>query len=181
MGLVAGDKTEFRWMLESIRTGVRDSRDYRLCVRSNMNKLLCCLVNSQVMDRAEYLMVLDIILASVTTNYGCVDLATRHGLLTWCSVLVSQEKIDKAYIRQIIRISQQVMETATRIDRSKTISEVNGEDGSNEQQNKTRLLVQSIRVPLKSLVEKLKCVAMERNELEMLNEISNIELKCPMY
>ena len=109
----------------------------RLCVRSNMNKLLCCMINSQVLDRAEYLMVMDIIMACVTTNYGCVDLVTRHGLLTWFSVLVNQDKLDKAYLRQIIGICRQVMETASRIDRSKNINEVNGEDTSNDQHNKT--------------------------------------------
>ena len=61
-----------------------------------MSKLLCCMINSQVLDRAEYLMVMDIIMACVTTNYGCVDLVTKHGFLTWCLAIIDKEKVDKA-------------------------------------------------------------------------------------
>ena len=117
--LIAGDKTELRWLLENISVGVRDSRDYSVCARSNMVKLLCCIADGRMVDRAECLLVMDIILACVTTNYGCVDLVTRHGVLTWCQAVVTREKVDIAYIRKIITITKTVVETAARIDNNK--------------------------------------------------------------
>ena len=170
--LVVGDKTEFRWMMESVRAGLRDSRDYSLCVRSNMSKLICSSVDSVVLDRVGHLLVLDIILASVATNYGCVDLVTRHGLLTWCLAIIDKEKVDKAYIRKIISITQQVVDTAGKIDQNKQIS--NDENGEEMKDNR-RLLLQTIEVPLRTILSSLKYFGENRHEPEMMSDILKIE------
>merc|ERR1712126_234720 len=111
------------------------------------------------MDRVGHLLVMDIILASVTTNYGCVDLVARHGLLSWCLAILDREKVDKAYVRKIITITLQVVETASKIDRNKQHS--TEEDGSEMKDNR-RLLLQTIQVPLKVLISRLKSIAKNR-------------------
>ena len=110
--------------METIKAGLRDSKDYSLCVRTNMAKVLQCQVGGLLLDRAGHLLVLDILLASVATNYGCVDLVARHGLLTWCIGLVEKEKVDKVYVKEVIAIARQVVETSARIDQRKADAEV---------------------------------------------------------
>ena len=140
--LIAGDKTELRWLLQNISAGVRDSRDYSVCARSNMVKLLCCIAEGKMVDRAECLLVLDIMLASVATNYGCVDLVTRHGVLTWCQAVVAGEKVDIAYIRKIIAITKTVVETAAKIDHNKMSNNENIE-GQDDVSAKVNLIILS--------------------------------------
>ena len=121
--LLTGDKTELRWCLETIRTGLRDSKDYSLCVRSNMAKILQSQVGGILLDRAGHLLVLDILLASVATKYGCVDLVSRHGLLAWCVGIVEKEKVDKVYVKEVTAIARQVLETSVSIDEYKSSGE----------------------------------------------------------
>ena len=120
---MTGDRTELRWCLETLKTGLRDSKDYSLCVRTNMAKILQCQVGGLLLDRAGHLLVLDILLASVATKYGCVDLVTRHGLLTWCLGLVHKEKVDKVYVKEVVAIAKQVVETSASIDQNKGAEE----------------------------------------------------------
>ena len=121
--MMTGDKTEFRWCLETIRAGLRDSKDYSLCVRSNVAKILQCQVGGILLDRAGHLLVLDILKASVATRYGCVDLVTRHGLLPWCLSIVERDKVDKVYVKEVIALARQVVETSVSIDQNKAASE----------------------------------------------------------
>ena len=125
--MMTGDKTEFRWCLETIRAGLRDSKDYSLCVRSNVAKILQCQVGSILLDRAGHLLVLDILKASVATRYGCVDLVTRHGLLPWCLSIVEKDKVDKVYVKEVIALARQVVETSVSIDQDKATTETEGE------------------------------------------------------
>ena len=125
--LMTGDKTEFRWCLETLRAGLRDSKDYSLCVRSNVAKILQCQVGSVLLDRAGHLLILDILRASVATRYGCVDLVTRHGLLPWCLAILEKDKVDKVYVKEVIAIARQVVETSVSIDLNKVASETDEE------------------------------------------------------
>ena len=125
--MMTGDKTEFRWCLETIRAGLRDSKDYSLCVRSNVAKILQCQVGSILLDRAGHLLILDILRASVATRYGCVDLVTRHGLLPWCLSILERDKVDKVYVKEVIAIARQVVETSVSIDQNKAASETEEE------------------------------------------------------
>ena len=145
--LVIGDKTELRWLLESVRAGLSDSRDYGLGVRSNMVKILTGMLEGVTMDRAGSLLILDIIEAAVTTNYGCVDLATRHGLLTWCHSVLSRERLDIALVRKLLSITKKTVETCSRIDDRKANNAGNSDEGAESK----KLLMPILEVPLTTL------------------------------
>ena len=57
-------------MMKIITQGMVTSNDYAVAQRSRMSKILCCMMDSGVMDRTGKLMILDIFLASVKTNHG---------------------------------------------------------------------------------------------------------------
>ena len=99
-----------------------------------MAKILQCQVGGILLDRAGHLLVLDILLASVATKYGCVDLVTRHGLLTWCLGIVERDKVDKVYVKEVIAIARQVVDTSVSIDEYKSSCEAveDGDGGGNK-------------------------------------------------
>ena len=169
--LVIGDKTELRWLLESVGAGLRDSRDYGLGVRSNMVKILTGMLEGVTTDRAGSLLILDIIEAAVTTNYGCVDLATRHGLLTWCQCVLTRERLDIALVRKLLTITKRMMETCMRIDERK----LRTADNSNEGNESTRLLLPTLQIPFTTLLSKFSLIADTRVQSEMKCEVENLQ------
>ena len=171
--LVIGDKTELRWLLESVGTGLRDSRDYGLGVRSNMVKILTGMLEGVTMDRAGSLLILDIIEAAVSTNYGCVDLATRHGLLTWCQSVLTRERLDIAVVRKLLTITKRMIETCSRIDERKlrTAEAENSDEGKESK----RLLLPTLEVSFSSLLSKFSRIADSRVQCEMKSDVENLQ------
>ena len=169
--LMAGDKTEFRWCLETVRAGLRDSKDYSLCVRSSMAKVLQVQVGSLLLDRAGHLLVLEILRASVATRYGCVDLVIRHGLLPWCLALLERDRVDKVYVKEIIAIARQVVETSLSIDQDKAAAETEDEAECGEGK---RLMMAQLEMDLTLLLARLKLFAKRRADSEIGTAVSNL-------
>ena len=152
--------------MEILVTGVRNSKDYGLTVRSNMTKLLSCLMDSSVNDRAGQLLSLDIVQGCVATNYGCVDLVTRHGLLTWCQALVARAS-DVAIVRKVMTIAKQLADTAAKIDAGK--DPVEGEE--------KRFLTKTVKVPLNILLSSIQRYAAHKNNLELQSDVESLSSK----
>ena len=152
---MTGDRTELRWCLETLKAGLRDSKDYSLCVRTNMAKILQCQVGGLLLDRAGHLLVLDILLASVATKYGCVDLVTRHGLLPWCLAILEKDKVDKVYVKEVIAIARQVVETSVSIDQDKQVPPTEDEAEGGEGK---RLMMTQLEMDLTLLLARLELV-----------------------
>ena len=51
--------------------------------------------------RAGTLLILDCLAACVATSHGAVDLATRHGLLTWLTTFLSPARDKVAHLINI--------------------------------------------------------------------------------
>ena len=169
--LMSGDKTEFRWCLETVRAGLRDSKDYSLCVRSSLAKVLQCQVGSLLLDRAGHLLVLEVLRASVATRYGCVDLVTRHGLLPWCLALVERDKVDKVYVKEVIAIARQVVETSVSIDQDKQVPPTEDEAEGGEGK---RLMMTQLEMDLTLLLARLKLFAERRADTDIAAAVSDL-------
>jgi len=135
-------------------------------------KILQCQVGSILLDRAGHLLVLDILRASVATRYGCVDLVTRHGLLPWCLSILERDKVDKVYVKEVIAIARQVVETSVSIDQNKAASEteeeVEGGGGSK------RLMMTQLELDMTILLARLDLFAKRRDDEEMAASVSNL-------
>ena len=44
-------RAEFRWLLDSVVAGLRDSRDYAVAARTNMPKVVAAMADTGHMDR----------------------------------------------------------------------------------------------------------------------------------
>ena len=136
-----------------------------------MVKILTGMLEGVTTDRAGSLLILDIIEAAVTTNYGCVDLATRHGLLTWCQCVLTRERLDIALVRKLLTITKRMMETCTRIDERK----LRTADSSDEGNESTRLLLPTLQIPFTTLLSKFSLIADTRVQSEMKCEVENLQ------
>eukprot|EP00092_Neocalanus_flemingeri_P057326 GFUD01068113.1.p1 GENE.GFUD01068113.1~~GFUD01068113.1.p1 ORF type:complete len:1909 (-),score=640.60 GFUD01068113.1:4-5181(-) len=145
---------EQRWVLEIVREGLRDNLDYSLANRSFVCKILQSQWGSVVIDRVGHLQVLDVIERCVGTNYGCTDLLTRHGLLTWLAVVVKRDKVDKLYVKKVVAIVSLALETARNIDKRK-------------QEEKKGVIVEVIRTEMVILVDLIKQFAGQKNDVDM--------------
>merc|ERR1711936_54358 len=94
--------TEQRWILEVVRDGIRDNLDYSL-----------------VMDRVGHLQSLDVLERCVSTKYGCVDLVTRHGLITWLVGIIRHDKVEKLFVKKVLKILKIVTENIFKIEQKK--------------------------------------------------------------
>ena len=163
--------------MKIITQGMVTSNDYAVAQRSRMSKILCCMMDSGVMDRTGKLMILDIFLASVKTNHGCVDLVMHEGLLSWCQgLIIKQTNTDQAVVRKMVMIASNVWETATRIDASKK----QREEGGDAEEDK-RLLCPEVIPLLSSLLQSSKAYFGCKNDGEMLSEVENINQNIKSY
>jgi len=154
-------KSEQRLVLEMVRDGMRDNLDYSLASRSFVCKILQSQWNSVAIDRVGHLQVLDLIERCVSTNYGCTDLVTRHGLLTWLGGIVRQHKVDKLFVKKVVTIARLVMETVTNMDKRK-------------QEDKKGLIVQAIHTEMVILLDLVREFAGRKNDVEMTEEVDKI-------
>eukprot|EP00092_Neocalanus_flemingeri_P037911 GFUD01041266.1.p1 GENE.GFUD01041266.1~~GFUD01041266.1.p1 ORF type:complete len:1730 (-),score=625.36 GFUD01041266.1:48-5237(-) len=155
---------EQRWVLEVVKEGMRDNLDYSLANRSFVCKILQSQWGSVVIDRVGHLQVLDVIERCVGTNYGCTDLLTRHGLLTWLAVVVKRDKVDKLFVKKVVAIVSLALETARNIDKRK-------------QEEKKGVIVEVIRTEMVILVDLIKQFAGQKNDLDMLEEVDKLYSK----
>jgi hypothetical protein len=114
------------WLLTLLTQGVRDNGDYRLLTKSNVPKLLLSRWGGCLADRSADRAVLEAVLAMVATNYGCVDLVTRHGLLPWLLVIAQQQAADREARGLVAAILQSVAGRLQAVDRR---HEEAGEEG----------------------------------------------------
>merc|ERR1719449_350105 len=145
---------EQRWILEVVRDGIRDNLDYSLVSRNFVCKILQSQWGSVVMDRVRHLQVLDVLERCVATNYGCIDLVTRHGLLTWLVGILRHDKVDKLFVKKVVNILKIVAENVTKVELKRT-------------EEKKGILINLIHTEERLLLNRLKPLAERMQDEEM--------------
>jgi len=152
---------EQRWVLEVVKDGMRDNLDYSLANRSFVCKILQSQWGSVAIDRVGHLQILDILERCVATNYGCTDLVTRHGLLTWLGSIIRQDKVDKLYVKKVVNIVKISWETICKIEERKV-------------EEKKGLLTKLIQTEMRILLAQLEVTSEKRLDAELRENIQNI-------
>ena len=75
-----------------LKEGVRANCDYQLLARARAPKLLLSHYNSTMSNQSNDAAVLEVVAAMVATNFGCVDLVAKQGLLPWLTLVVRQSQ-----------------------------------------------------------------------------------------
>ena len=153
---------EQRWILEVVRDGIRDNLDYSLVSRNFVCKILQSQWGSVVMDRVRHLQVLDVLERCVATNYGCIDLVTRHGLLTWLVGILRHDKVDKLFVKKVVNILKIVAENVTKVELKRT-------------EEKKGLLINLIHTEETLLLNRLKSLAERMQDEELKKILINIK------
>jgi len=153
--------TEQRWILEVVRDGIRDNLDYSLVSRSFVCKILQSRWGSLVMDRVGHLQSLDVLERCVSTKYGCVDLVTRHGLITWLVGIIRHDKVEKLFVKKVLKILKIVTENIFKIEQKKP-------------EEKKGLLTKLMHTEVTILLGRVKEFAELKQEGEMLEVIQTI-------
>ena len=83
---------EQAWLLDMLKEGVRANCDYQLLARARAPKLLLSHYNSTMSNQSNDAAVLEVVAAMVATNFGCVDLVAKQGLLPWLTLVVRQSQ-----------------------------------------------------------------------------------------
>jgi hypothetical protein len=152
---------EQRWILEVVRDGVRDNLDYSLVSRSFVCKILQSQWGSVVTDRVGHLQTLDVVERCVSTNYGCTDLVTRHGLLTWLRGIIRHSKVDKLFVKKVVNIMKIVMENIARIEQRKQVE-------------KKGMLAKLIHTDLVILLDRVKNFVEPEQVEDLMRRITNM-------
>jgi len=152
---------EQRWILEVVRDGIRDNLDYSLVSRNFVCKILQSQWGSVVMDRVRHLQVLDVLERCVATNYGCIDLVTRHGLLTWLVGILRHDKVDKLFVKKVVNILKIVAENVTKVELKRT-------------EEKKGILINLIHTEERLLLNRLKPLAERMQDEEMKKILINL-------
>ena len=100
-------RAEQAWLLDTLRRGLRTNQDYKLLARTFAPKLLLAQWGGGLMDDQTNALVLEVVEAMVATNYGCVDLVARQGLLAWLVVAVeANPRVASAALRVVERVGE---------------------------------------------------------------------------
>merc|ERR1711963_321651 len=83
---------EQAWLLDMLKEGVRANCDYQLLARARASKLLLSHYNSNMSNQSNDAALLEVVAAMVATNFGCVDLVAKQGLLPWLTLVVRQSQ-----------------------------------------------------------------------------------------
>merc|ERR1712037_639130 len=83
---------EQAWLINMLKEGVRANCDYQLLARARVPKLLLSHCGGVLSNQANDDAVLEVVMAMVGTNYGCVDLVAKQGLLPWLTMVVRRRK-----------------------------------------------------------------------------------------
>jgi phage anti-repressor protein len=159
----SNSKAEQRWLLDLVKAGVKDNIDYDLVKRNYATKILMALWGSCLLDRAGHLLVLDVITNCVRTNYGCLDLVTKQGLLPWLTVVVKNMNLDKAFVKKIVNIFDSILKTVREYDKR-----------NEEQGQEKKKVEESINLELQVLFKSLQIFfknKSDENQLKLLSEI----------
>merc|ERR1719499_1719316 len=109
---------EQRWILEVVRDGMRHNLDYSLSVRTFLSKILLSQWECATVDRVRHLQILDILERCVSTSYGCSDLISRQGLLSWLRCVVKHHKVEKLVVKKVMDILKFAVKTVQNMEKS---------------------------------------------------------------
>ena len=151
---------EQAWLIDMLKDGVRANCDYQLLVRARVPKLLLSHCGGALSNQANDDAVLEVVAAMVATNYGCVDLVAKQGLLPWLTMVVKRSKGNKV-VPKVISIMETIGTGLRGVDRRR-------EEAGEEWKNLEAVSKPAVAVLLQALA--LKAGGKEEETLRRLQE-----------